>query len=252
LGRDPLLRADESEAGLLARFRTHPVLRAVDRLDQGALLEILLQRRFLSLVFPVVYDLGIDGLTDTTTRGIAREILREEYPDPSGGTPSHREDLVSDLLALGATRPQILASRPTEATAKLIEQTLALLLDASACDSDVEVLTILRFWGEVLVSVEYGELWRRMERLFQSAGVSSCFYDPHVHHDGSDSLLASAESVSTHSGRLGARLARLLLADDAVERFCHTERQLLAGRMGFYDQFGAPATATLEGMSSES
>jgi hypothetical protein len=38
--------------------------------------------------------------------------VREEYPDPSGNTPSHHEDLVHDLIALGATRVQILGCRP--------------------------------------------------------------------------------------------------------------------------------------------
>jgi hypothetical protein len=42
------------------------------------------------------------------------------------------------------------------------------------------LLTILRFWGEVLVSVEYGELWRRMARHLTSDGENrSVFYYPH-------------------------------------------------------------------------
>ena len=60
-----------------------------------------------------MYDVGIDGLDGSRPRSrLVREILREEYPDPSGATPSHREDLVADLLALGATREQVLAVAP--------------------------------------------------------------------------------------------------------------------------------------------
>jgi hypothetical protein len=172
-----------------------------------------------------------------------REILREEYPDASGGTPSHREDLVCDLLALGATREQILASRPTPVTAGVIAETLELMLDAAAADGDVRVLTLLRFWGEVLVSVEYGEFWRRMEGPFRAWGVASRFYRPHHQHDGCEPLATASESESeslaTHSGRLGGCLVRLLASDGDAQEFARTEQAVLAARMRFYDQFGA-------------
>jgi hypothetical protein len=237
--RHRVLSADESEAELLAQFTAHDLFADIERLERDAFLEVLLQRRFLSLLFPVVYDAGIDGLADETAIRLAREILREEYPDPTGATPSHREDLVSDLLALGATRAQILASRPTAVTTSVIEETLALMLDAAAAGGDVAVLTILRFWGEVLVSVEYGEFWRRMEGQFETAGVASRFYHPHHHHDGREPLALASDASSTHSGRLGACLARLLAADGAADRFAGAEQQVLGARMRFYDQFVA-------------
>jgi len=232
-----VLSADAAEAELLARFTAHELFATIEQLDDAAFLEVLLQRRFLSLLFPVVYDVGIDGLGDETAILLVREILREEYPDPGGATPSHREDLVADLLALGATREQILASRPTAATAAVIEETLALMLDGAAQHGDVAVLTILRFWGEVLVSVEYGEFWRRMGGCFEAAGVASRFYHPHHHHDGREPLALASEGSPTHSGRLGACLARQLGADGGAETFSRIEQALLASRMRLYDQF---------------
>lgn len=239
---DLALRADASEAELLARFTAHGVFGDIEHLDQAAFLDVLLQRRFLSLMFPVVYDLGIDGLGDLTAIRLVREILREEYPDPSGATPSHREDLVADLLALGATRSQVLRSRPTAVTASVVEETLALVCDAAAAGSDIRLLTILRFWGEVLVSVEYGEFWCRMDASFRAAGTTSRFYHPHHHHDGREPLSDASEASSTHSGRFGACLRELLVADGAAERFARTEQQILATRMRFYDQFVVPST----------
>jgi hypothetical protein len=233
------LIADESEAELLAQFTAHGVFTGIEGLEQDAFLEVLLQRRFLSLQFPVVYDIGIDGLADKTALRLVREILREEYPDASGATPSHREDLVCDLLALGATREQILASRPTPVTASVVEETLELMLDAAAAPGDVRVLALLRFWGEVLVSVEYGEFWRRMEGQFRAAGVASRFYRPHHQHDGCEPLATASESLPTHSGRLGGCLVRLLVSDGDVQEFARAERAVLAGRMRFYDQFTA-------------
>jgi hypothetical protein len=90
----------------------------------------------------------------------------------------------------------------------------------------------------VLVSVEYGEFWRRMAGAFQATGATSRFYHPHHHHDGREPLAAATERSATHSGRLGACLARLLARDDAaLAEFARVERAVLATRMRFYDQF---------------
>ena len=231
------MRADAVEGELLERFTAHPVFRGIETIDDAAFLEILLQRRFLSLMFPVMYDLGIDGLTEPVAVKVVREILREEYPDPSGETPSHREDLVADLLTLGATRGQVLGSRPSAVTQSVIERSFALLAEASESETDLELMTIIRFWGEVLVSVEYGEFWRRMESRFTAAGTPSRFYHPHYHHDGRDPLATAGDDAATHSGRLGACLVRLLDGDDGEERFAAAEARVLALRLEFYDQF---------------
>jgi hypothetical protein len=239
--RDLLLTADAAESALLARFTGHGLFASLDSLDDAAFFEVLLQRRFLSLAFPVVYDLAIDGLTDPAAVRLVREILREEYPDATGATPSHREDLVADLLVLGATRAQIVAARPSGATAVVLEQTLALMLDATAAGGDLAVLTILRFWGEVLVSVEYGEFWRRMQPRFAAAGADSRFYHPHHHHDGREPLARASEGSATHSGRLGACVARLFEGGAAADEFERVEERVLATRLAFYDQFTSPA-----------
>ena len=231
------VRADSVEAELLARFTAHPVFRSVEQIGQAAFLEILLQRRFLSLMFPVMYDVGIDGLTDPTAIRVVREILREEYPDPSGQTPSHREDLVADLVTLGATRAQVLAARPTPVTQAVIERSFAIIAEATQGADDLELMTIIRFWGEVLVSVEYGEFWRRMEAQFAAAHSVSRFYHPHHHHDGRDPLATAGDDAATHSGRLGASLVRLLAGAGGEERFAATEARVLAVRLEFYDQF---------------
>lgn len=231
------VRADSVEDELLVRFTAHPVFTGIEQIEQDAFLEILLQRRFLSLMFPVMYDIGIDGLTDPVAVKLVREILREEYPDPSGETPSHREDLVADLVALGATREQVLAARPTAVTQAVIEGSFAVLAQAAQREDDLELMTIIRFWGEVLVSVEYGEFWRRMEAQFAAAGTASRFYHPHHHHDGRDPLATAGDDSATHSGRLGACLVRLLAGDGGEDRFAATEESVLALRLAFYDQF---------------
>ncbi len=237
--RRRVVSADDAEAGLLSAFTGHRLFAGIEQLGDSAFVDVLLQRRFLSLLFPVVYDVGIDGLADETAIRLVREILREEYPDASGATPSHREDLVADLVALGATRQQVLAARPSAVTLSVIHRSFALIADATERETDLELMTIIRFWGEVLVSVEYGEFWRRMEDRFAAAGATSRFYHPHHHHDGREPIATASEASATHSGRLGWCLARLLAADGAAaaEQFARAEAQVLATRMRFYDQF---------------
>jgi hypothetical protein len=77
-----------------------------------------------------------------------------------------------------------------------------------------------------------------MAAVFEDAGTPSRFYHPHHHHDGREPLAAASDSSATHSGRLGACLARLLAQDtDAGAQFARVERAVLATRMRFYDQF---------------
>ncbi|MFD4742472.1 hypothetical protein ACFWNR_15320 [Streptomyces virginiae] len=76
-----------------------------------------------------------------------------------------------DMRRLGISREDVVRSRSTEATRQVIEDTFALIADAGAHEhSDLRLLTILRFWGEILVSVEYGRLWERMAPLLTGDG----------------------------------------------------------------------------------
>jgi hypothetical protein len=230
---DLVAEADQAEATLLHRLRAHPALSEVGSWSNDRLLAMLLQRRFISMLFTPVYDLGIDALTDAGARALAREIVREEYP---ADRPSHREDLVEDLVVLGADRSQILGVRPTQATSEVLVATLDLMSHAVADASDVRVLTMLRLWGEVVVAVEYGELWdRRIESHFQSAGRPSRFYREHYSHDGCEPLATA--SVETHSGRLGTCLRTMVGDRAALTAFLSVEARVIETRLRFYDQF---------------
>lgn len=238
---------DEFEDDLIARFRDHAVLRDLTELAERDLHTILLQRRFLSLAFTMAYDLAIDLLTDEQSVRIARVILREEYPDDTtpGSTPSHREDMMTDILRLGVARDELVRSRKSPATAVAVDATMELIATAGeSAYGDVELLTILRFWGEVLVSVEYGELWRRIGPLL---GEQSVFYYPHHVHDGKSRPLAAASPLSlTHSDQMGLRLVQLIDSPDARARFRDTEQAVVDIKTGFYDQF-LPLTAVAAG-----
>ncbi|WP_433263438.1 hypothetical protein ACQPZF_32200 [Actinosynnema sp. CS-041913] len=227
---------DEFEDALIARVRAHPVLANVARLPEGEFQALLLQRRFLSLAFTPAYDLAIDLLTDEQSVRIARTILREEYPGEDGRSPSHREEMKEDILRLGVPRRDLVTSRPTRATVESITATFDLISEAGAGEHpDVALLTVLRFWGEVLVAVEYEELWARIGPVL---GERSTFYLPHKVHDAKVRPLAEASPLaSTHSDQLGVRLWQALRSAGERECFKHTEEAIANIKTAFYDQF---------------
>ncbi|MYT21850.1 hypothetical protein GTW69_16385 [Streptomyces sp. SID7760] len=231
---------DGFEDALIEEFRAHPVLANVAGLPQEDFAALLLQRRFVSLAFTPAYDLAIDLLRDEAGLRIARVILREEYPDDHGRTPSHREDMTHDMRRLGISRPALVASRPTAATRAVVQDTLELIADAGGhADADLRLLTILRFWGEVLVSVEYGRLWERMAPLLTEEGTNrSRFYHPHHVHDAKTHSLATVSLLSgSHSDRLATRVTELLAQEESTDGFRELEERALHLKTRFYDQF---------------
>ncbi|MFF7789053.1 hypothetical protein [Streptomyces sp. NPDC007991] len=232
---------DAFEDALIERFRQHPVLAATTSLADADFTALLLQRRFVSLAFTPSYDLAIDLLRDEAGLRIARAILREEYPDGRGHTRSHREDMKEDLLQLGVTREELVASRPTKATRRAIEDAFALIADAGGSDdADLRLLTFLRFWGEVLVSVEYEHLWPRMAPALtgEDGRNRSRFYYPHYVHDAKAHPLTTVSLLSaTHSDRLATRISRLLTRPESRDAFRETEERALHLKSAFYDQF---------------
>jgi hypothetical protein len=228
----PILEADRAEKRLLSRLIDHPVLEHADALAPGRLIDVLLQRRFVSMIFTPVYDMGIDALTTQAALDVAREIVREEYPVDR---PSHREELVTDLIALGATKDQILACRPTPSTTSTLIETLELMGEAASDVDEVRVLGMLRFWGEVVVAVEYGQFWTAMAQHFATAGRPSRFYQAHYSHDGREPLATA--SSKTHSGRLGICLRELLTSPAEANAVSELEARIVDSRLRFYDQF---------------
>jgi hypothetical protein len=238
--REVMRELDEFEDKLIDRFKEHPVLANVTLLSDHDFTTLLLQRRFVSLAFTPVYDLAIDLLRDEVGVRIARIILREEYPDSGGHTRSHREDMKDDLLRLGVSRRALVETRATAATKKAINDTFELVADAGRHDdADLRLLTVLRFWGEVLVSVEYGRFWERMEPLLTRDGENrSSFYYPHHIHDAKAHSLATVSLLSTsHSDRLAERVSELLAHEESTRCFKEVEEQALQLKLNLYDQF---------------
>jgi hypothetical protein len=244
---DRMQPIDRLEDELILSFRRHPVLARVGAMPREHLVSVLLQRRFLSLAFTPVYELALDALADEPDKEVLRCLLRNEYDD--GERMTHRERLTYDLAAIGATRAQILESRPSSPTLRAIESMMNLVVGGGQRDEglrQIAVLAALRFGAEVLVAVEYEALWPHLERLGLSADeqpgkTRSQFYHPHMIHDARAQRLAGAgaDDNHSHSDVLTARLRARLASSTAngLEACLSATTEAHSIKVRFYDQW---------------
>ena len=214
------------ERRCISDLQHHPVLGQITAFRWDHLLALLLHRRFLSLAIVNVYEFVIDALESEAIRSTVRLILHEEYPRNTRGTPlpSHRELLFRDLLHLGASREQILTTAESAATRQVrLESFAALEHCLTLPDSDLALTSFLRFWAEVLVSVEYTCLWPRLsERLVRGSapeGQRSEFFYYHMIHDCRQSDIGAEHLLGglTHSQELARHIASRIVSDATLQ-----------------------------------
>lgn len=234
---------------LIQDFVHHPVLARLGAMPRAYILDILLQRRFISFAFTPMYELALDVLTDAKAQAALRELLRAEYADSDGST--HREKLMMDLAALGATRSLVLRSRVSGATLDTIRDLLAMMMPERPDEHDeldqLTILSALRLAGEVLVAAEYTAFWPHLERLGLSAekrpGSSlSAFYYPHLVHDSRAHRLDSDPRPGIahgHADVLSEHLREMLLrsSNDGLASCMQAMQRAQRIKKAFYDQW---------------
>jgi hypothetical protein len=234
------------EISLIEKFQSHPLFTQIDSIEWPDLLKILIQRRFLSLSIVNIYELVIDALVDPHIKKTVRGILNEEYPRNTKGIPlpSHRELLFQDLLNLGATSTMILTTPTTPVTQMLREQSYQLLVSClQEKHSQVGLIVFLRFWAEVLVSIEYSCLWPKIsERLSygqSSHKARSEFYYFHMIHDSRNSDIGKEGLLGgmTHAQELAIHLQRLISSEEVLQYCTSLEESIYQIKYQFYDQF---------------
>ena len=234
------------EISSIEKFKLHPIFVHIDTIAWHDFLEILIQRRFLSLSIVNIYEFVIDALTDEEVKRTVRVILNEEYPRNTKGIPllSHRELLFQDLLNLGATREMILTMPETPVTKMLRDESYKLIGNCLGEEYfQVGLVAFLRFWAEVLVSIEYSCLWQRIsERLStgqSDSKVRSEFYYFHMIHDRRNSDIGDASFLGglTHSQELAIHLQRLICSEDALFYCINIEEKAYQLKYQFYNQF---------------
>jgi len=230
----------------ITSLRAHPLLANVAGLSWDDLLALLLQRRLLSLSIVNVYECVIDALERDDIKATVRLILHEEYPRNTRGVPlaSHRELLFRDLVHLGASREQILSTcEATETRQVRLASLEALQSGLGQPHSDLALIAFLRFWAEVLVSVEYECLWPRLsERLAHGAaaeGVRSEFFYYHMIHDRRQSDIGEEQLLGglTHSQELARHMAELIASKEALQIAISQVQRAWELKDRFYRQF---------------
>ncbi len=229
----------------IAQFQAHLLSRS-DGLPWDGLLALLIQRRHLSLSIVNVYEFVIDALDDEAIKAAVRLILHEEFPRNTKGValPSHRELLFQDLLSLGASREQILTTAESSITGSVRHESQERLMGClTQPHHELALICFLRFWAEVLVSVEYTCLWPRLsERLSHAQAPDrskSEFFYYHMIHDrrqsdiGADTLLGGL----THAEELARQISKLIPDETALACAMHQVDEACALKSRFYDQF---------------
>jgi len=241
-----LTSLNKLELSLMGRLKTHPLMQELPTMPWQDLLFILIQRRYLSLTIVNIYEFVIDALMDEPIKKTVREILHEEYPRTTKGVPlpSHREHLFNDLLNMGATAEMILATPESPTTQRIrneSQQVLLSCLQSNHCQ--VGLVAWLRFWGEVLVSIEYGCFWKRIsERLADRHTENkkrSEFYYFHMIHDSRGSDIGQKNKLGglTHSQELAVHLEGLIQTEEALNYCLELEETAFQLKHQFYDQF---------------
>ena len=237
---------NDHERTRIASLRAHPLLANATALSWDDLLALLLQRRFLSLSIVNVYEFVIDAIESEAIKATVRLILHEEYPRNTRGVPlaSHRELLFRDLQHLGASRKQILSTAESAETQQVRLASLeALQSYLNQPHSDLALIAFLRFWAEVLVSVEYECLWPRLsERLAHGPaadGVRSEFFYYHMIHDRRQSDIGAEQLLGglTHAQELARHMAALISNEAALQIAISQVEQAWELKDRFYRQF---------------
>jgi hypothetical protein len=234
------------EVSLIEKFRSHPLFTQIDAIAWHEVLEILIQRRFLSLSIVNIYEFAIDALTDQEIKKTVRGILNEEFPRNTKGIPlpSHRELLFQDLLNLGATSEMILTTTETPVTQMVRDESYKRMV---GCLGEkyyqVGIIAFLRFWAEVLVSVEYSCLWQRISESLSNGQsnhkIRSEFYYFHMIHDGRNSDIGKESFLGglTHSQELAIHLQKLISSEEALLYCINLEESAYQLKYQFYEQF---------------
>jgi hypothetical protein len=234
------------EVSLIEKFRSHPLFTQIDAIAWHEVLEILIQRRFLSLSIVNIYEFAIDALTDPEIKKTVRGILNEEFPRNTKGIPlpSHRELLFQDLLNLGATSEMILTTIENPVTNMVRDESYKRMVGCLGEKySQVGIIAFLRFWAEVLVSVEYSCLWQRIsERLSNGQSnhkIRSEFYYFHMIHDSRNSDIGKESFLGglTHSQELAIHLQKLISSEEALLYCINLEESAYQLKYQFYEQF---------------
>jgi pyrroloquinoline quinone (PQQ) biosynthesis protein C len=219
------------EDKLVQQFHRHPFFQRFGRMSTDELHAYLIQKWFLSENFVAWYDRVINGLQDAEAREVLRHIIFDETPQDA---PSHREDLLTDLVYIGVQRSCVLTAKPTRETLRT-KQRLHDIISYREHDYDLQAMVTLRMAGEVLVAEEYRHVVPELETRFGLTPERSRFYAPHFYHDRKEGPQDTA--MFSHTGSFESVLARMITDTQKLDVALRSAQKAYDARVSFYDQF---------------
>ena len=195
--------------------------------DGRRIVEILVQRRLLSInMFTWMLDNLICAMDDDEAREIAIGILREEYAGPN-----HRYEFLMEIVDLGLTRRDVLRRKPSKVTEDVMRGIARLTVELIEA-SDLERLTFLRFFAEILPGHEFAHLLDIMVEHEMIVANDSRFLRPHVNYD----VVGNKEALS-HAEQYRAQIEQLIEKGGDRKAVTKILRRSCDLRLRFYSQF---------------
>lgn len=218
------------EDDLIGQFHALRFFQNFSRLSDTDLREYLTQKWFLSMNFVPWYDRAINALGDEEAKAVLKRIVQDETPLDA---PSHREDLLADLEAIGISRAEVLSARPTRTTQRSLMRLNQLVAFTDDPDYDLRVMSALRIAGEILVAEEYRHVVPELERRYGLTPDRSRFYAPHFYHDRKDS------ETGQHTHSFESVLERLISDEGKLHIAMESAERAFQVRTYFHNQFDA-------------
>lgn len=210
--------------------------------------KILNERKRLSWEFEKIYNTLVIIVDDAAAKEKIREIISYEFPI---GVPSHREELIEELVQIGVKRQRAVDMRCSSTTLAAIHKVNK--VTEGMCrqkNRQIRALTFLRSWGEISTSLEYKIYWD----LFLSKHLKkygddhdhrdvpeSRFYWFHFEHDKAVSKISDMHEdhcgTHTHADDLGAAIAHTDISSVSENELKNMIGLSIEIKLEFYKQF---------------
>jgi hypothetical protein len=147
---------------------------------------------------------------------------------PGRKLKTHFELLIDDMKMISLPAESVCRTGATGKTSAIIGKVYSTV---SSAKSDIEIMAFIQTWGEALVSAEYKEVLKALERLGLDP-KKSVFYYPHYMHDNLDARCSHNDAFTS--------VIRKLMADAAAARASLQAVKTAVGlRLEFLYQFTA-------------
>lgn len=224
---NPRDKLQDLERKALAHSGLPGLLNNLERLKTTALVDALVQRRYVAQQFSQFCDILASPMRSRDGLELIRSILLEEYQPWN-----HRVAFVEELVLLGREREVIFSTPITPATNRAVTA-MRRLAEKSQTHDDATRLCLLRFGGELLPGSEYVAFFNELQKRNQIDRASSRFLWPHIQYD----LIGPESAGLSHAERFLGLIEKMLSVRTDWRSITSTLNAAARARAGFYGQF---------------